>query len=431
MNVIVLMADSLRKDHLGCYGNPWIRTPNIDGLAAQSVVFDEAYPESLPTLPVRNAMLSGRHCGPELGWGPMRESDVRLPEILAEAGCTTAMVTDVYHMMKPGMNFHRGFHCWRWIRGQEQDAYRTAPNPSPPVPGEYCEQHDRRLHQFSRNVAGFETEADYFTARVYDSAIEWIERNYRQGGFFLWVDSFDPHEPWFPPYYYSDLYDPDYEGVEPIGCTYGDWTEHLTPRQLKRMRAHYAGEVTFLDRYVGKLLAKLVDLGIDDETLIVLISDHGHVIGEHGLVGKNWDTNGYREVMDLVLMVRFPRREGAGRRVAALCYNIDVVPTVLSHLGVEPPEAFDGRDLRPVIAGEAESVRDAVTCSYITPGNMMVKTLDWTLLYDEEHSPLMLFDRAADPAEEHNVLADRADVVAALQQLEQRDWQMRPQKPAP
>ena len=151
VNVILIMLDSLRRDHLGSYGNDWIQTPNIDALAADSVVFDEAYPESLPTLPVRNALLSGRHCGPELGWGPMREGDIRLPEILAKGGYTSAFVTDVYHMMKPGMNFHRGFHAWRWIRGQEQDPYKTAENPNPPVPKSYAEEHDPRLVQFCIN----------------------------------------------------------------------------------------------------------------------------------------------------------------------------------------------------------------------------------------------------------------------------------------
>ena len=426
MNIIMLMADSLRKDHLGCYGNTWIQTPNIDALAADSVVFDEAYPESLPTLPVRNALLSGRHCGPELGWGPMREGDARLPEILAEAGYSTALVTDVYHMMKPGMNFHRGFHSWRWIRGQEQDQFCTAPNPDPPVPISYAEKHDSRLIQFSKNVADFRTEADYFTARVYDTAIGWVEKNYRQGDFFLWVDSFDPHEPWYPPYYYADLYDPEYDGIEPIGVSYGDWHDHITDRQLKRMKALYAGEVTFLDRYIGKLTGKLKDLRIYDDTLIVFISDHGHLLGEHNLIGKNWNTNGYRGVMDLVLTVRFPKSQFAGTRVGALCYNLDLIPTVLSHAGLEPRKQFDGIDLHSYMEGKDKAGRSCVTCSY--PENMMVKTLDWTLLLTQNHEPYKLFNRREDPNEERDVANANPEVVAELLKLERDDWEGRPQK---
>ena len=421
----MLFADSLRKDHLGCYGNSWIQTPHIDALAADSVVFDEAYPESLPTLPVRNAILSGRHCGPELGWGPMREGDARLPEILGKEGYTTAFTTDVYHMMKPGMNFHQGFQCWRWIRGQEQDLYRTVENPCPPVPKEFAEKHDRRLIQFCKNVAEFHEEDDYFTAQVYNTAINWVAKNYRQGDFFLWVDSFDPHEPWYPPYHYADLYDSDYEGIEPIGISYGDWHEHITERQLKRMRALYAGEVTFLDRYIGKLIAKLKDLQIYDDTLIVLISDHGHLLGEHNLIGKNWDTNGYRGVMDLVLSMRFPKSQYAGARVGALNYNLDIVPTILSHAGLKVPEQMDGIDLHDAIEQKDKAGRSCVTCSY--PKNMMVKTLDWTLLLTQDHEPYKLFNRREDQSEEHDLVGSSPDVVTSLLDLERSDWEKRPQ----
>lgn len=426
MNIIVLVADSLRKDHLGCYGNTWIQTPNIDTLAGDSVVFDEAYPESLPTLPVRNALLSGRHCGPELGWGPMREGDDRLPEFLAKEGYTSAFVTDVYHMMKPGMNFHRGFDSWRWLRGQEQDAYKTAANPNPPVPLSYAEQHDPRLVQFSKNVAEFRTEEDYFTAKVYNTAVNWIEENYRQGDFFLWIDSFDPHEPWYPPYYYADLYDPEYEGMEPIGVGYGDWHDHISDRQLKRMKALYAGEVTFLDRYIGKLLTKLRDLKVYDDTVIVLISDHGHLLGEHSLIGKNWSTNGYRGVMELVLLMRFPGSQCAGQRVGSLCYNLDLFPTLLGHAGIDPPARCDGIDLHGLIEGKMESVRPCVTCSY--PENMMVKTLDWTLLLTKDHQPFKLFDRKKDPGEERDLKAEKPEIVESLFALEREEWARRPQK---
>ena len=393
MNLVILMADSLRKDHCGCYGNDWILTPNIDRLAKESVVFDEAFPETLPTLPVRNALLSGRHCGPELGWGPMREEDVRLPEIMGKAGYTTALVADTYHMFKPGMNFTRGFNCWRFIRGQEGDPYRTEPNPAPPVPHEYAVKHDRRLIQFSKNVAGWESEDDYFTASVYNTACKWVEQNYREGPFFLWVDTFDPHEPWYPPYQYADLYDPDYKGIEPIDQTYGDCTKAMTPRQIKRMQALYAGEVTFLDRYIGRMLDTLELCGIADDTLVVLITDHGHVVGDHGLVGKGWATHARHEVMDLVLMIRYPDRKNAGKRVKALCYNIDMLPTIFRGLGMKPPRQFEGIDTTPLVTRRKSKIRDCVTCSYHTPDNMIIKTLRWTLLLDQDHKPIMLFDR--------------------------------------
>ncbi len=167
------------------------------------------------------------------------------------------------------------------------------------------------------------------------------------------------------------------------------------------MKALYAGEVTFLDRYVGKLTGKLKDLQIYDDTFIVLISDHGHLLGEHNLIGKNWDTNGYRGVMDLV-------------------------PTVLSHAGLEPQEQFDGIDLHSYIEGKNNAGRTCVTCSY--PKNMMVKTLNWTLLLTQDHEPYKLFDRKEDRNEERDVANANPKVVAELMELERDDWEHRPQK---
>lgn len=128
MNVIVVMLDSLRADHLGCYGNDWIETPNIDKLAKESVLFENAYAEGLPTIPVRIALFTGQYTLPFRAWQPLSRYDLTAAEILREHGYTSALITDTYHLFKPNMNFHRGFNVFRWIRGQEADAYKSAPS---------------------------------------------------------------------------------------------------------------------------------------------------------------------------------------------------------------------------------------------------------------------------------------------------------------
>jgi arylsulfatase A-like enzyme len=118
MNCIFVVADSLRRDHLGCYGNEWISTPNLDAFAAESAAMQDAYQSSHPTLPNRQDHFTGRYGFPSYGWGPLPQDKTVLSQILGEAGFLTALIGDTYHMFKEGNWFHRGFSTWRWIRGQ-------------------------------------------------------------------------------------------------------------------------------------------------------------------------------------------------------------------------------------------------------------------------------------------------------------------------
>src|SRR3989449_10882864 len=139
LNVIHIGVDTWGAHYLGCYGNQEIRTPNVDALAKKSVVFEEAYPEVLPTLPARRSIYTGRRIFPSdlilqrddqvriRGWHPLFSEDVTMSETLKSAGFTTALISDLYHQFKPDKNFHRGFDSWRWIRGDEADRLETGP----------------------------------------------------------------------------------------------------------------------------------------------------------------------------------------------------------------------------------------------------------------------------------------------------------------
>ncbi len=139
-NIVLVIIDTLRQDHVGAYGNDWIRTPNLDAFAREAVVFTRCYPESLPTLPVRRALYTGLRTFPyhghrdykgdfsgAPGWGPIPEEQDTMSELLSAAGYRTALITDCYPQFKPSKNFHRGFDEWIWIRGQEADPYRSGP----------------------------------------------------------------------------------------------------------------------------------------------------------------------------------------------------------------------------------------------------------------------------------------------------------------
>ncbi len=410
-NCIVIVVDSLRRDHVGCYGNSWIQTPNIDRLASESVVFDNAYPEALPTLPIRTSMFTGQRTLWSRAWQPLVSEDVTIAEILSGQGYATALVTDTYHMFKPDMNFHRGFDCFRWIRGQEADAYETAPHGKdlaryvkPAMRGDPVE---RILDQYLKNTAQFADEEDYFAPRVAGEAIGWLARNTSNQPFFLWVDFFDPHEPWDPPAPFDRMYtDAEYRGPRLMHPKYGPagW---LTPDEIRYMRGLYAGEVTYVDKWVGRLLTAVRDLGLHERTVIVLLADHGLPIADHGSCLKTPD-NLYNELLRIPFMIRHPGPARHTRRVRALAQTHDLAPTLLDLLGARGnAEGIHGRSLVPVMQRDDAAIREYVVVGYHEAPHRCVRTTELSYISRGPDLPGEVYDLAADPEERRNLFDER------------------------
>jgi arylsulfatase A-like enzyme len=274
MNVILVILDSLRKDHVGAYGDDRIKTPNLDAVAAEGLRFTRAHPDAMPTIPARRAIHTGMRTLPfKVRWAPIPEEQTTLAEILKKEGYHTALVTDTYHQFK--MNFGRGFDAYRKIRGQERDHYK---DPSV-ISEEWMRERylilgeGKKARQYLANVQGRKSEEDWFAPKVFLGAMDLLEEARRKEPFFLVADCFDPHEPWDPPKEYVDLYDEGYEGKEPLNDNYGK-DDYLTDRQLLRMRALYAGEITMADRWLGHFLGKANNLGVMENTLLVVIRSH-------------------------------------------------------------------------------------------------------------------------------------------------------------
>ncbi|HID86287.1 MAG TPA: sulfatase [Anaerolineae bacterium] len=439
MNIALIILDTLRPDHVGCYqklpalgGNAWIHTPYLDALARQSVLFTRAYPESLPTLQARRALYTGQRVFPfrdhrpqkgdfvgAPGWGPIPEEQDTVAELLREAGYRTALITDTYHQFKPSKNFHRGFDEWVWIRGQEMDPYRSGPRPAPEVVYRHLPERARTpklvelLRTHMGNTADRRDEGDYFAAQVFHQAAAWLYRNQDAEKFFLVVDSFDPHEPWDPPAYYRRLYDPDDDVVDVNTSLYAP-ASRLTPRELQRLRANYAGEVTLVDRWLGYFVERLDAMGLRDKTLLIVVSDHGHCLGEQGLISKQGHPMS-REVADLVLLIRHPTGQGAGTTCDHFVSHTDIAATILAFAGVEPQQPLEGRDLWPLVTGQAQPHRDHVTVGW---GSFVMVRDDryWYNAFIWGEAPL-LFDLTRDPRLEEDIASEHPDVCARMQAL--------------
>lgn len=358
MNFIIIVSDTFRRDNLAFYGGEAFgtRTPNLEKLAEESIIFTNYYTASFPTIPNRGDLFTGRFTFTYTDWAPLSPDEVVLSQVLSSAGYTTMFIVDTPHLMNEGYNYARGFSGWVWIRGQENDRYRTAPKEVKlPCAPEKLRDTARTVTQYLRNVHHRKTEEDYFPAQTFREAMNWLEENYKDK-FLLYIDTFDPHEPWDPPRYYVEMYETSYRGEEVIYPIYGP-VDYLTKEELAHMRALYAGEATMVDRWIGKLLAKVEDLGLLDNTVIIFTTDHGFYLGEHGLVGKI--TKLYREVAHIPLLIRLP--SGRKGRCDALVQPPDMMPTILQLAGVEIPSTVQGRSLLPLLEGQGWGRKIAVS----------------------------------------------------------------------
>jgi arylsulfatase A-like enzyme len=337
-------------------------------VARESLIFTRAHPDAMPTIPARRAIHTGFRTWPvELpanGWTPIPEAQATLAEILRNHGYRTFCVTDLYHaFVPPGMNFDRGFDEFREIRGQEQDHLRDPSSVSEEEMEKYLPITPIETRQYLANTQDRESEEDWFAPKVFIGATELLKQASKGGQpFFLVADCYDPHEPWDPPQEYVSLYDEGYDGPEPFNPLY-EQDDYLTDRQLMRMRALYAGEVTLADRWLGHFLKKARELGVMDNTLLIIISDHGHLLGEHGYTGKLFYKL-YPELTDIVFMVRHPQGKAAGKTSEYYASTHDVAPTIMGFLGIEPPEAMDGQDLCVLFEGKEPEPREHFTQGY-------------------------------------------------------------------
>ncbi len=425
MNLVVIISDTLRRDFLGCYGNTWVHTPNIDALAEQSIVLERCYTGSFPTIPHRADLMTGRYNFPFRPWSPLPPEERPIQVLAKRAGYVTALITDHTQMLAPGYNFHQGFDAVEWIRGQAPDKWKShKPKLKPPCDPQKLRQPENWLMRYLANIEGRRTEADWFSPQTFSRAMEWLELNRDHEKFLLWIDTFDVHEPWTPPQWYVDMYDPGYEGEEVIYPRY-DKADYLTQAELKHIRALYAATITMLDRWLGMFLNKLQDVGRWEDTAILFTSDHGWYHGEHGLVGKHTvlepklDWPYYEEVAHIPAIWRIPGQEP--RREQVLCQPVDLMATMCELLGIETPEDIHGASILPALSGGEPPRKIAVT-SRVLPSAPDVRVYSaitdgrWSLQYPGANWPSELYDLSADAAQERNVISEHLDEAQRLHQ---------------
>jgi arylsulfatase A-like enzyme len=428
-NLLLVIVDSIRADHLGSYGRRNAHTPNFDALARESLRFTHAYPEAFPTGPARATIYGGRRLFPFADWsGPPPDMPgtpgwqaipaQNLVTQLRAAGWFTALAVDTPWVLVDSQKpFQQALHRYVPIPGQTGTVTKPASLISDAelarhVPPRILDSSSgQKMRQYLANQVGRRDEADYLPARVFTAGMRLLEEANRQKKpFALMLDCFDPHEPWDPPDKYVKLHGGDVSRAWDPGTVLNGTTatNGLAPADVAQMKALYRAELSMADHWFGNFMQRFHELKLERETLILFLSDHGFLLGERGYVAK-MATQCHPELIHVPLMIRDPEGRGAGRTTDYFTQTQDVATTLLRAGTVRRPDFMDGQDLLPLLEGKRGKRklkrRDYVTGSYSSI--VFARDRRWSYMGDNQNADPQLFDHSRDPGEIHDLAAAR------------------------
>ncbi len=361
MNVLFVVLDTLRRDYLAPYGSDWVQTPNIARLAERSIVCDNHWVGSLPCMPARREFMTGRHNFLERGWGPLEPFDDVLPDQLRQARpkpVFSHLITDHYHYFYLGGEGHNSsFDSWQFERGQESDLWISRVD-LPALPETLNRQAHRQQNALNRLAQ--REEGEFSGPRCIEHAVRWLDDNRDSDNWFLQLELFDPHEPFYVVQEYLDLYGDEWERPLYDWPSYGECQDD--PATIAHIRKCYAALLTMTDRWLGTLWDQLDRLGRWEDTVVVLTTDHGTMLGEHDYWMKN-TMPVYNEIARIPLIVHLPGDRRAGARVSALTQSTDLMPTILDWFDAPMPPHLHGTSLRPALEANT-AIHDALIYGY-------------------------------------------------------------------
>ena len=346
MKAIMMMFDTLNLRMLQPYGCDWTHTPNFQRLAEHAVTFDNCYAGSLPCMPARRELQTGRLNFLHRSWGPLEPYDDSMAEILSHAGIYTHLISDHQHYWEDGgATYHNRYDSWQGVRGQEGDKWKGWVKPL-----ELPEHIGRCTAQDQINRTYFDREEKQPIAQVFELGMEFLEKNLSEDNWFLHWEFFDPHEPFFATKEFKDLYYKEYKGVLFDWPDYKKVTE--SQEQVQHCRFEYAALLSMCDKYLGKLLDYMDEKHMWDDTMLIVNTDHGFLLGEHDLWAKSvhpW----FNETVHTPLFIWDPRVRIQNERRTSLVQTIDIPETILGFFGINPTKDMQGFDLKRVLENDA------------------------------------------------------------------------------
>lgn len=353
MKAIMVMFDSLNRRMLPPYGGDWTHAPNFARLARRAVTYDNAYAGSMPCMPARRELHTGRHNFLHRSWGPLEPFDDSMPELLKQNGVYTHLVSDHPHYWEDGgATYHGRYNTWEFFRGQEGDPWKGQVA-DPVIPEDLKKVRFGAYRQDWVNRPHMATEDRHPQTLTFDAGLEFVRTNAADDRWFVQIETFDPHEPFFSHQKYKDLYPHDYDGP------HFDWPDYKrvveSEGEVAHARNEYGALLSMCDHSLGRVLDTMDELGLWDDTLLIVNTDHGLLLGEKGWWGKSvqpW----YNELVHLPLFAWDPRHRVEDERRSALVQTIDIAPTLLDYFGVDVPSDMQGA---PLPVSDDTPVREA------------------------------------------------------------------------
>jgi arylsulfatase A-like enzyme len=361
LKTVFVLFDSLNRHMLGCHGGMRVPTPNFDRLAARSVVHDKHYVGSLPCMPARRDLLTGRLTFLHRSWGPLEPFDNAFPELLKQNGVHAHLVTDHYHYWEDGgATYHNRYSTFEFIRGQERDPWKAMVQPQWERLRE--KYHERQFTHGATSKFGpyminrefIREEKDFPSVQCFAGGFEFLDRNRDADNWFLQIETFDPHEPFHAPDRFKQPFRTSWNG--PIR----DWPRYdrvdELPEEANELRANYYALMSLCDFLLGQLLDYFDRHDLWRDTALIVTTDHGFLLGEHDFWAKN-RMHMYEEIVHIPLFIHDPRAPRAVRS-DRLTQSIDIAPTCLDLYGIAPPPEMQGHSLL------RQGDRDAVIFGY-------------------------------------------------------------------
>ena len=348
MKAIMLMFDTLIKDMLPNYGNEWVYAPNFKRLNEKFHTVDNFYCGSLPCVPARRDLHTGKYNFLHRNWGPLEPFDFSVIKELKEQGISTHLITDHWHYGEMGgFGYHNQFSTWELIRGPEGDPLEPIFGNRPSISQHNLNQQGTLVVQHAYNRQKLIGEDTMPITQVFNKALSFLDKYHGYDQWFLQVECFSPHEPFIAMDNYRKLYtDTTDEDIlnwpvyQQVSTLISDKQDFVT------IQKEYAALLSMCDDYLGKFLDKLEDLQLWDDTLIIVNTDHGFMLGEHNWLGKNVGPQ-YEEIAHTPFFLHLPKVEP--RRIPQLTQTIDIPATLLDFFSLPMTVEMCGKSLIQVI----------------------------------------------------------------------------------
>lgn len=353
MKAILVLYDSLNRRYLPCYNkNSEVSTPNFDRLAKQSVVFDKSFVGSMPCMPARREIHTGRYNFLHREWGPLEPFDDSMITMLREKNIYTHLISDHLHYWEEGgANYHTRYNTWEIVRGQEGDKWKASVKEPeiPPVVRVPCAHSGEKVTGNWRydwvNREYIQKLEDFPQNKVFKLGSEFIEKNADSDDWFLQIETFDPHEP----FYSAPEFDELYNAKEKLHYDWprGEVTE--TEGEIEQVKNKYKSLVAMCDHHLGQILDLMDKHDLWKDTMLIVATDHGILLSEHGWWSKNLMPY-YNEIANTPLFVWDPRYKQQNTHNDRLVQMIDFAPTLLNYFNIKPTKDMLGGDIGEVIS---------------------------------------------------------------------------------